>query len=320
LHKTGRWDVFPFFIRLVKTIKRSRPDVIYSFLPMANIMAAVALLFLSGVRLVWGIRSSDMQVGEYGYFAQMENCIERLLSKQADKIVCNSWAGRQVCIARGFLESRLAVIGNGVDTQRYQFDAYGRRNVRQQWGVDENTFVIGIVARLDRMKGYEYFLLAAQQFAQTHPQAVFWCIGQGDADYSATLYNLTEQYGLANRLRWCGVQSDLAPIYSAFDVLTSTSIFGEGFSNSIAEAMACERVCVVTDVGDSARMIGDTGWVVPPRQERAIVEAWDKAFRMDAQERKAMGLRARHRAVDEMSVASMVQKSAALLVNGLEQQ
>jgi len=70
---------------------------------------------------------------------------------------------------------------------------------------------------------------------------------------------------------WAGVREDIEPVYNALDILCSSS-YWEGFSNVIGEAMACGVPCVVTDVGDSAMIVGDQGIVVPPGDAKALAE------------------------------------------------
>ena len=75
--------------------------------------------------------------------------------------------------------------------------------------------------------------------------------------------------------------------YSAFDVATLSSSFGEGFPNVIGEAMACRRACVVTPSGDSAHVVGDTGIVVEPRNPEALASGWRRM--LDSQARRGRG-------------------------------
>ena len=77
-------------------------------------------------------------------------------------------------------------------------------------------------------------------------------------------------------------------LQAAFDVATSASAFGEGFSNVIGEAMACSVPCVVTDVGDSRWIVGDTGVVVAPRDPVALAEAWERLLAAGPGERSRL--------------------------------
>lgn len=202
------------------------------------------------------------------------------------------------------------VVPNGIDTAAFAFDADGRRTRRAEWGVADDTLVIGIVARLDPMKDHATFLHAAARLREAHPSATFVVVGDGDAAWSEALHELAGELGLGGQVRWLGAREDLPAIYSALDISCSSSAFGEGFSNAVAEAMACETPCVVTDCGDSAIIVGNTGGVVPPRDPVALAAALDAMSRSDL---AAQGRAARARIEEHFSLDRMVARTEQLL-------
>lgn len=306
LAKRGRWDVLPFFFRLVGWLQRERPAVLYSFLPTANTLGVIAGR-LSGVsRIVWGVRSSNLDLSRYDWLSRVDAFVARHLARFADRIVCNSREGARSHGAAGYPRDKLAVIENGIDTARFSYDPEGRARVRREWGIADGEVLIGLVARLDPMKGHETFLHAAALLAREVPKVRIVCVGDGPAEYARLLKELAASLGLTGLVS-AGARTDMAAVYSAFDIASSSS-YGEGFSNAIAEAMACERVCVVTDVGDSARIVAETGWAVPPRDPDALAKAWTAALLLSPGERLNRGRAARARIKAEFSVTGMVEK------------
>jgi glycosyltransferase involved in cell wall biosynthesis len=118
-----------------------------------------------------------------------------------------------------------------------------------------------LVARLDPIKDHPAFLLAAAIANRHRGDLRFVLVGDGPADYRAKLEAQARSYGLETLL-WAGARSDMPAVYSALDAVCLSSL-SEGFPNVVAEAMSCDRPCVVTDVGDAAHIVGDTGVVVP---------------------------------------------------------
>jgi glycosyltransferase involved in cell wall biosynthesis len=102
------------------------------------------------------------------------------------------------------------------------------------------------------------------------------------------------------------LRRDITRITAALDVATLSSSFGEGFSNVVGEAMACEVPCVVTDVGDSAQVVGDTGIVVPPKDPQALADGWRKLIEMGVEGRQRLGRAAREWIQQEYSLESVV--------------
>jgi glycosyltransferase involved in cell wall biosynthesis len=101
-------------------------------------------------------------------------------------------------------------------------------------------------------------------------------------------------------------------IYSGLDLLCSSSSFSEGFSNVIGEAMACGVPCVVTDVGDSKLIVGETGKVVPPEDPAALASACLESLVLPASQRRAIGSEARKRIEENFSAEKMVASMQAI--------
>lgn len=312
LGKAGRWDVLPFLWRFARHLRGSRPTVLYSFLPVANLLALLARLFLPGTRVVWGMRASGIDFRCYDRLARLVDGLERSLARYCARVVFNSRAGLAHARQRGMFVDHAEVIGNGIDTGRFRFDPAARARWRASWRIGEDDFVVGVVARIDPMKGHALLLDALTSSRGTR----MVCVGDGEPGLVQTLRARACELGVDERVRWLAATSDIAGLYSAFDLVCLPSLFGEGFPNVVAEAMSCERVCVVTDVGDAALLVGDSGLVVPAGDAAALAGRIREVAGMTADRRAELGRFARQRVEDRFSVAAMVEHSARVLFGG----
>jgi glycosyltransferase involved in cell wall biosynthesis len=112
-------------------------------------------------------------------------------------------------------------------------------------------------------------------------------------------------------LHLLGERADVPRLMSALDILVSSSS-SEGFPNVIGEAMCCGLPCVVTDVGDSANIVGDTGVVVPPRDPAAIADALEGLLDDGPDTRRKLGLAARQRVRELYSLQRIVREYEGL--------
>ncbi len=275
MDKRGRWDLFRLLRDLTRNLRAFRPHVLHAYNGSPNMVAAILRPFLPGTRIVWGVRCADMDLSQYDWVSRLGARVESRLSRFADLIISNSEAGRSHCITRGFPGEHIEVIPNGIRTDVYHPDPEGRRRIREEWNVPDGAPLIGLVARLDPMKNHASFLRAAAWISKREPAVRFVCVGDGPASYAVTLRAEADSLGLSDRLVWAGARTDLSAVYSALDIATLTSIT-EGFPNVVAEAMACDRRCVVTSVGDAAWLVGSTGIAVPPRDDEALAHAWSE--------------------------------------------
>jgi glycosyltransferase involved in cell wall biosynthesis len=308
LRKRGRWDLAGFSRRVVLTLRELEPEIVYSFLGSANALAAVVAVFRPQARVVWGVRAAYVDLDRYDWLSRATYQLERRLVRFADLIICNSCAGMEYAAMHGFPKEKMHVVPNGIDTNRFRPDVDSRAAVRSELGVSETDRLIGLVARLDPMKDHETFLRAAAMLGRERSECRFICVGDGPANYKVHLRQLAASLDLESRLIWCGNRHDMPDVYNALDIACSSS-YGEGFSNAIAEAMACETPCVVTDVGDSATIVAGTGIVVPPRKPAALCDGLRLMLT------RAPGLRSAARAaiIDRFSNEALVNNTLELL-------
>jgi glycosyltransferase involved in cell wall biosynthesis len=203
----------------------------------------------------------------------------------------------------------MVVISNGIDTERFQPDSEAGAKVRAEWGVSENTILIGLVGRLDPMKDHPTFLKAAALLSEERQDVRFVCVGVGEETYAKELYQLTNKLGILEQVIWAGGRSDMPKVYNALNIASSSSSYGEGFANVIGEAMACGVPCVVTDVGDSAWIVGDTGIVVPPKNPEALAAGWNSLLNLAVTDQVALAEKARKTIVENFSLRNLVQKT-----------
>lgn len=310
LHKRGRWDVAGFMWRLLRTLRTSHAEIVHGYMTLGNMLALLARAARPRTRVVWGVRSTIIDRTRRDWLSRLNFRLSRSAARLADRIIANSEAGAAHHASLGYPHARIRVIPNGIDTERFRFDAAGRVRLRGEWHVDDHCTLVGLVGRIDPMKDHAAFLQAAASLAARDDRLRFVCVGGGDSRFAQGIKALATRLGLDARLVWAGPRNDMAAVFSALDIAVSSSC-GEGFSNVIAEAMACGRPCVVTDVGDSARIVGACGAVVDAGNPQALADAIARVRRKleDPGEAARLHAAARTRIEESYSLDALLRNS-----------
>lgn len=287
--------------RLHALFWKLRPDVTQAWMYHANVAATLARLTGAPTGPVcWNVRHAlDAWTNESSKLHAIVR-LNRALAWQPSRIVFNSHRAAEQHAARGFPTASTSVIPNSVDTERFAPSTKARSALRHALGIDDAATVVGLIARVDPLKDHATFLRAAERFVHEHNNAHFVLAGTG-TDSSAVPSSLDVQIAetlartpaLLGRIHRLGQRDDVPAIYNACDIVSMTSR-SEGSPNAIAEAMACGVPCVVTNVGDAARLVGETGIVVAVGDDAAIAERWRLLATKDAF-RTALGQRAMER-------------------------
>jgi glycosyltransferase involved in cell wall biosynthesis len=200
----------------------------------------------------------------------------------------------------------MVVIPNGVDLDVFRPDSDARLALRHELHLTEDAILIGIVARFHPQKDHATFVQAAGKLHRMCPQVQFVLCGDGMVWENRTLVDWLEAAGVSHCCHLLGERDDIPYLNAALDIATLSSAFGETFGIVIAEAMACEVPCVVTDLAVAAQIVGDTGRVVPIKNPQAMAVAWQELIALGRDALQQLGQRARQRILEHYSLPATI--------------
>jgi len=298
-------------IGLARGIRRWQPMVIQTWMYHADLLGGIAGKLFGGIPVVWGIHASVLRPGaDTRATIRLIKVCARLSSRLPARIVCCAEASRLIHARMGYPLSKMVVIPNGFDLQKYFPEPDSARRCEDLFNIPATAHVVTYVARYHPQKDHRTFFAAAKLLTEHYPDVLFVLCGDGIDDNNRELMALIDQAGVRRNTVLLGRRKpeEIALIFSRSQVATLSASWGEAFPLVIGEAMACGAACVVTDVGDSAYMVGDCGIVVRPESPRELAEGWRKVISMEPDERKALGLAARRRIEESFTLRTIVSR------------
>ncbi len=302
------WQAVTGILRLARELRRERPHVIQTWMYHADLLGGLASLPLPGVPVAWNIRCGglDPTIDKRSTIWISRICagLSRFLPA---RIVSCSQSGSGVHAAAGYARPKILVIPNGFDTESYRPDRASRLAVRDELELEAGALIVGSVGRFDRAKDHATLCRTAATVCRLQPKVHFVMCGENVTRANSGLTSRLEAAGIGSRCHLLGRREDIPRIMAAFDVFVSSSSV-EGFPNAIGEAMACGVPCVATDAGDSRRLIGDTGLIVPVRDAEALAASVLKLIEAGAEGRMALGALARRRIGNRFGIAGVARQ------------
>lgn len=303
--------------RLAGTLRAARPDVIQTWMYHADLLGGLAARAATPrVPVIWNIRHTDLDPRKNKRSTLWTAAACAWLSRRLPvRIVSCSETARAVHVQRGYAADKMLVIPNGFDLSAFGPDPDARLSVRRELGIPPDTLLIGLVGRFHLQKDHANFVRAAATL-RAAPHSLedhvhFLLCGDGVNGQNRELAGWIEAAGLDAHFHLLGRRSDVARLTAALDIATSSSL-GEGFPNAIGEAMACAVPCAVTDVGDSALLVGDTGRIVRARSPAALAGAWQELIALGADARSHLGQAARRRVAERFDLGAITARYEAL--------
>lgn len=299
-------------LRLRSLIDQLSPDVLQGWMYHANLMITLVRPFLKrSVPALWNIRRGTDDVRERKFATRGVIRANAWLSSRLERIVYCTQESREQHEALGFYPKPGVVIGNGFDTGIFARSLEKRKVLRERYGISDSEILIGNIGRDDSAKGRPYLIEGFAELTKRVPNARLMLIGRGMSEANPELRRLLVSSGVASRVLLVGEYSPISELYSAMDILCSSSV-AEGFPNVIGEAMCCEVPCVASDVGNARALLGGVGIVVPPRSATRLAYALGSMCREGREGWRDRGVRGRSRIERRYSLKVVVDEYESL--------
>ena len=182
-----------------------------------------------------------------------------------------------------------------------------RNKMRSELNINEETTAVGLIARYSPVKDLDNFIEAANLVLKDEREVIFICAGPGLERENSELMDKISEAGLDENIVLLGVRRNIQNLLPGLDIVVLSSK-SEGFGMVIGEAMACGVPCVATDVGDTAKLIGNTGLVVEPSNPYALSAAISDYVALGPILRKRRGEMARERVVENYPLEKMIRQ------------
>lgn len=294
-------------LKLAGRFRILRPDIVQTWLYHADLVGTAAAKLAGVRRLAWNVRNSDLDLSKYSRGITTVRRLLATLSPIPDLVITNSEQGRRAHELIGYRPRRWAMIGNGFDTERFRPDPERRKAVRRALGVSGTTPLIGLPARFDPAKDHQTFFDGAVILARRRSDVRFVLVGSGLSPDNPTVTRALADRGLTDRFHLLGDRRDMESVMAALDIVSLTSV-SEGFPNVLGEGMASGALCLTTNVGNAAALVGEYGTVIPARDPVALADAWGKMLALDPTEKARLSAGARLRIVENYGLAAIARQ------------
>jgi glycosyltransferase involved in cell wall biosynthesis len=200
-------------------------------------------------------------------------------------------------------EDLIDIIANGVDVDIFR-PRTDRGDLRVSMGLPTDRLIIGNVARLDPVKNHEMILRALYRLGKSGQRPFLLLVGEGP--HRAALERNIAILGLTSDVCLKGYSDEIPELMNCMDIYVQPSLY-EGCSYTILEAMACGLPILATDVGGTRDVLdnGKDGYLFQPDDDEAFAALILRLIE-DPRERRALGCRARRRAIEHFPVQKTV--------------
>ena len=269
------WRDLSSAFALTRILRELKPDIVHTHSTKAGVLGRWAARRARVPVVVHTIHGLAFHPYERWWRNKLYIAAERMAARWTDQFVCVADAMAAQALAAGIGQrERFVTVYSGMETEAFLDSGSQRAATRNELGIGADEFVVGKIARLFALKGYEYVIEAAVRVLAAHPSVRFVFVGDGIL--RERLEAQAERLGIRDRIVFVGlVPSREVPRYiAAMDVLVHASL-REGLARVLPQALLAGKPVVSFDVDGAPEVIipGETGYLVEPKSVDGLVSS-----------------------------------------------
>lgn len=282
-------------------------EVIQTWMYHADLLGFIIYKITACKKIIWGIRRSNLDRDKNKLLTLLIVKINSLLSSKVDYIVSCSIEAKKVHIRAGYSKENFIVIPNGFEINTIAGTSELKLKIQNELELNPKDRIIINIARWEKLKDHNNLFSALQSVKLQKKNVKLLLCGLDMESENHELISLINKYELNETILLLGVRNDIPSLLAATEMLVSSSS-DEGFPNVIGEAMVSKRPCVVTDVGDSAYIVGDYGIVVSKQNSMRLAEGMLEMLNKSVEQMKYLGDCSRDRIVNNFDIKDITKR------------
>ena len=294
--------------RLAEIIEIYKPDIILTWMYHSNLLGGIIAKLKTKAPIVWTIH---IDISDTSWIKLRTRLIIKLCALVSKLIPSKIIFVSEKSVAShtnvGFAKDNIVVIQNGFDSKIFSPNLAARNDLRKELNLKPSAKLVGFFARFDLEKDHKTFIQSANILQEEYPGVHFVLCGRDVDHKNHDLARLIDRNKMRDFFHLLGERDDMPRLYAGLDIYSISSI-SEGFPLSVGEAMATAVPCVVTDVGDTGFLVGNTGIIITSQNPRLLAKGWATYLSKNSVELTEIGARARSRIIKHFGIDNMVSR------------